>query len=260
MKEFFHSRWVLILPAFLVVACGVPITAAEISATAEVEQSAGVQGGQREQSFSSSEGIDTTPAPAAPASATNATPSPALAVIGTAEPTPTPEPDDTPAPPETVTASPTPAPPSSTPTAAPSVSPTPDDNFPQRLVALLNQLRADRGLTALRIDPNLTKAAQGYAQYMAENNYFGHTGLDGSTPNSRMIAAGYTAGCKGEAISAGQTTPDAALNAWLRSPAHFTILMEPEAIDIGLGYFFRAGTIYGHYWVLNTGPAAFPCA
>ncbi len=203
---------------------------------------------------------------------TTATPLAPVAVLGELEYplTPAPAPEDTPTPTNTATASavpaaesPTPAPPSATPSATATVPPAPAPDFPETLIALLNQIRTDRGLSTLRIVPALAQAAQGYAIYMAENNYsnqyFSHIGLDGSTPNSRMIAAGYTAGCKGEAISAGQATPEAALSGWLASPAHAAILLNPDASDIGVGYFFKAGTYFGHYWVLDTGPAAFPC-
>ena len=227
--------------------------------------------GQSDQSLMSSEESQ---APAGDTSleGTTATPLAPVAVLGELEYplTPAPAPEDTPTPTNTATASavpaaesPTPAPPSATPSATATVPPAPAPDFPETLIALLNQIRTDRGLSTLRIVPALAQAAQGYAIYMAENNYsnqyFSHIGLDGSTPNSRMIAAGYTAGCKGEAISAGQATPEAALSGWLASPAHAAILLNPDASDIGVGYFFKAGTYFGHYWVLDTGPAAFPC-
>ena len=256
------------MSAFFVVACGVPISAAEIAATAEIERPTVEQEGPRDVSLASSEANSASLQEGAPIGAAQQQPLTTLSAPETPVPTSILGPENSPVPSETATPdenSPTPGPSSPTPgppvaTSTSTIAPASATDYSERLVALLNQVRADRGLSALEIHPNLTAAAQGYARHMADNNYFGHTGLDGSTPNSRMIAAGYTAGCRGEALTAGQVTPEQALAAWLNSPPHAVILLEPAAVDVGVGYSFGSGTIYKHYWVLDTGPAAFPCA
>lgn len=266
MKQFLRSRWILVLAAVSVVGCGVPITAAEIAATAEGERTQVEQERTSGRSITSSQASDAGLDADAKLEETSATPQATVAVLGASESTPTPTPESTPQPTQIATASPipqeetpTPVPPSSTPSSTPTVPPAPADGFPERVVALLNQVRAERGLSTLRTEPNLAKAAQSYAQHMAENNYFGHTGLDGSTPKSRMIAAGYFTICWGEAISAGQTTPQAALNSLLKSPPHFAILMDPKVVEIGVGHSFNGDAYYGHYWVLATGGWDPPC-
>jgi uncharacterized protein YkwD len=43
------------------------------------------------------------------------------------------------------------------------------------------------------------------------------------------------------------------LNTWLNSPAHRDIIMDRNAVDVGIGYFSKSGTTYTTYWVLMTG-------
>ena len=82
---------------------------------------------------------------------------------------------------------------------------------------------------------------------------FAHDGIDGSSPQSRIKAAGYTGRFKGEALAAGQSSAQSALNTWLNSPAHRDILMDRSAVDVGIGYYSKPGTTYTTYWVLVSG-------
>src|SRR6185436_1003278 len=61
-----------------------------------------------------------------------------------------------------------------------------------RLVQLVNQARAAQGLTAVAANGSLNASAEAYAAYMASANFFSHTGLNGSTMQSRDEATGYT--------------------------------------------------------------------
>src|ERR1051326_8841401 len=60
-----------------------------------------------------------------------------------------------------------------------------------RILVLVNQERAKAGLAPLTMDPQLNSAAQNYADYMGNTNTYAHDGADGSTPLSRMNAAGF---------------------------------------------------------------------
>ena len=143
-------------------------------------------------------------------------------------------------------------------TVAPAVStavPAPINSatFTQDFVGLLNALRAGRGLGVVTLNSSLTTASNTFASYMGSANFFGHYGPDGSAPRARLTAAGYRGAFKGEALSAGQATPQAALNALLASPPHQAILLDASAVEIGVGYAYQAGSSYGHYWVVVTG-------
>ncbi len=136
-------------------------------------------------------------------------------------------------------------------TAAP--APINSATFTQDFVGLLNTLRAGRGLGVVTLNGALTTASNTFASYMGSSNFFGHYGPDGSAPRARLTAAGYRGAFKGEALSAGQATPQAALNALLASPPHQAILLDASAVEIGVGYAYQAGSSYGHYWVVVTG-------
>lgn len=88
------------------------------------------------------------------------------------------------------------------------------------VLSLINQQRAQHGCGALTPDPALTRAAQGHAQAMSQQNFFSHTGKNGSTLKSRARAAGYSGGRLAENIAAGWTTPARAVAEWMNSPGH----------------------------------------
>lgn len=94
-----------------------------------------------------------------------------------------------------------------------------------------------------------------HAQDMKANNYFDHTGLNGSSPTQRIKAAGYPnvspCNCNrrfyyGENIARGQTTPAQVVRDWMNSPGHRANIMSKNFKEIGIG-------IAGTYWVQNFG-------
>jgi len=138
------------------------------------------------------------------------------------------------------------------PTATP--EPTVDSSaYPGEMLALLNQVRVERGLSALQFDATLSRSAMAYAQYMATTNFFGHYPPNGSTPSGRIAAAGFTGQYEGEALSAGQPTPAIALSRLLASAPHAAILLHSNSVAVGIGYYYDASSYYKHYWVVVTG-------
>ena len=120
-------------------------------------------------------------------------------------------------------------------------------------VSLVNQTRTQAGLPALKVNGTLSASANAYAKLMADRNFFGHDGIDGSSPQSRIKASGYTGRFKGEALAAGQASAQSALNTWLNSPAHRDILMDRSAVEVGIGFYSKPGTTYTTYWVFVSG-------
>jgi uncharacterized protein YkwD len=218
-----------LLLAVSLIACGVPLAAGELTATAEnPDPLAAAEQPSSARASSSILGLNATPA--------GVTPTPLATVQALPSPTGTP-------------ATPTPTPVIATPV-PPALSPA---EMAAEVIKLLNAVRAGRGLNALRPNPTLSASAAAYAKLMAERNFFGHYGPDGSSPQSRIAAAGYTGRYKGETLAAGQTTPQQVLDTWLTSQAHAAIILEPTAVEIGVGYYFGQGAYYGHYWTLVTG-------
>lgn len=134
-------------------------------------------------------------------------------------------------------------------------------DFEKRVLDLANVARASARTCGaqrfaatgpLAYNANLRAAAYNHSKDMAVNNYFSHTGRDGSSPWDRMKAAGYTNyRAAGENIAAGQPTPEAVVDGWLKSPGHCANIMNPNFKELGVGYF--AGGSYGHYWTQDFG-------
>jgi uncharacterized protein YkwD len=80
---------------------------------------------------------------------------------------------------------------------------------------------------------------------MAFSDYLEHLGPSGDTPISRVQASGYiynsNVGCTvGETIGSGtlgMATPRAMMAAWMASPEHRAIILNPVYRDSGVGVF-----------------------
>ncbi len=106
------------------------------------------------------------------------------------------------------------------------------------VVDQVNQERAKLGLSALRVDPALTAAAQIRAREIVER--FSHTRPDGtrwSTVSSRAY---------GENIAKGQKTADKVMAAWMSSSGHRANILRASYGSIGVAC-VKSGNVY--YWV-----------
>jgi hypothetical protein len=121
--------------------------------------------------------------------------------------------------------------------------------FDAELLRLTNAERSQRGLSALTLNSQLGQAAQNHAADMAQQNYFSHTGQNGSSMGDRIKATGYSYAYAGENIAAGQQTPAAVLNSWMNSQGHRENILNPNFTEIGFGYSHSTQSDYGHYWV-----------
>ena len=84
---------------------------------------------------------------------------------------------------------------------------------------LINQQRANNGLSALKIDNELQRVARIKAQDMVNNNYFDHNSPTYGTPFNMMKNFGISYKTAGENI-AGNSSNSAAVTAWMNSPGH----------------------------------------
>ena len=64
------------------------------------------------------------------------------------------------------------------------------NSFEQQVLSLVNQERAKAGCSAVTIDASLMMASSNHSEDMANNNFFDHTGSDGSSVAQRATAAG----------------------------------------------------------------------
>ena len=69
---------------------------------------------------------------------------------------------------------------------------------------------------------------------MAENNFFEHTGSDGSDVAFRVERTGYNYQTAGENLAIGVNTIDGAMAGWIKSPGHCATLMGSQYQDFAL--------------------------
>ena len=126
------------------------------------------------------------------------------------------------------------------------------DDFAAQVVELANGHRVDAGCAPLAVDERLVAAAQGHSEDMATNDFFSHTGSDGSSPWDRMQAEGYHWSRAAENIAAGYATPEDVVAGWMNSPGHRANILNCALVDTGVGYVYLTddgGDVnYHHYW------------
>ncbi len=83
---------------------------------------------------------------------------------------------------------------------------------------------------------------------MARNDYFEHTGLDGSVPKERLARLGYSSRLTGENIAYAPESAEEVVSGWLASPGHCANIMEPRFREMGIAVAVgrKRGAIY---WV-----------
>ncbi|MCZ8343509.1 MAG: CAP domain-containing protein, partial [Leptospira sp.] len=97
----------------------------------------------------------------------------------------------------------------------------------------------------------LIRAAQKHTENMIRQNFFSHTGPDGSSPSDRVRAEGLNVGA-GENIAAGLESAEATFNQWWNSSGHRANMENCNYTHVGIGYANRAdinpNANFRHYW------------
>jgi len=126
------------------------------------------------------------------------------------------------------------------------------NSFINEVVSLTNQYRQQNGLQPLTFNSRLGTAAQNHSQNMALQDFFNHTGLDGSEAWDRVSATGYQWSRVGENIAAGQRTAQDVVQGWINSTGHRANILNPNFTEIGVGYYLLSndtGNVnYNSYW------------
>lgn len=142
--------------------------------------------------------------------------------------------------------------PTPTPTPTQTPDPTPQPGFEEQVVALTNQERLAHGCGAVTMEARLRAAAQGHSADMALNDFFSHTGSDGSSPWDRIHAQGYWYSTAGENIAAGYSSPESVVAGWMNSSGHRANILNCAFVHIGVGYYYLqndTGNVnYHRYW------------
>ena len=128
---------------------------------------------------------------------------------------------------------------------------------------LVNTVRVKYGLKPYKYNALLEKSAQLYAEQMAKEHFFSHESPEGETLQDRLQKVGYynrsfSLSCLcvrgyvlGENLAEGQTSPQEAFDAWMKSPLHRAAILSPDYSETGIG-------IQSDIWVEHFGTVLLP--
>jgi hypothetical protein len=102
------------------------------------------------------------------------------------------------------------------------------------IVQLTNSERQSRGLSQLKLNPELSAAALQKASDMFARNYWAHVSPGGVQPWFFITQAGYTYRYAGENLARDFSDPKSIIQAWLNSPTHRDNLLNSRYEDIGV--------------------------
>lgn len=127
----------------------------------------------------------------------------------------------------------------------------------ESVLTAINAARAKAGCGPLRVNGKLAAAAKSHARAMAEQNFFGHAGKDGSRFSSRIARQGYSYRTAAENIAAGQKSASQVVNSWLKSAGHRRNILNCRMTETGIAVVYQADdrpirgnrTPLRYYWV-----------
>lgn len=109
-------------------------------------------------------------------------------------------------------------------------------------LCLLNIEREARGLSPLRSNGRLARAALDHSRDMVRRSYFSHQSRSGASFVDRIRRRGYFEGQRrwlvGENLGWGKgarSTPRAMVDAWMNSPGHRANILQRRFRDVGIG-------------------------
>lgn len=126
------------------------------------------------------------------------------------------------------------------------------------MLSLINAHRAQAGAPPLRGCGALSTAAQAYSVVLMNSGVLSHTCPNGSTPRTRIDAAGYRNWTWiGENIAMGYPTVASVVEAWMASPGHRANILNPSFEHLGIGVTSDPST--GRMWWVQKFGASGTC-
>jgi uncharacterized protein YkwD len=103
------------------------------------------------------------------------------------------------------------------------------------LLLSTNRERLTHNQDAIRLNDQLSSAAQAKANDMVAKDYWSHTTPSGQEPWAFVKKSGYTYFAAGENLAYGFNDADQAISGWMNSPEHRANLLNPDYQDVGFG-------------------------
>lgn len=116
-----------------------------------------------------------------------------------------------------------------------------------RMQARLCGSQVFHAASPLRWNGTLAASSLRHARDLARNGLAGHIGSDGSRPQERIAEAGYPAQATGEIVAVGTASLSTVMQAWLDSPGHCAVLMNPHFTEAG------AAVAADRFWTVDFG-------
>lgn len=116
--------------------------------------------------------------------------------------------------------------------------------YAREVVALVNEERVKAGLSELKLDMDVTAAADIRAREIVQS--FSHTRPDGSSFSTALQQQGVSYRGSGENIAWGQRTPQQVMEGWMNSDGHRANILNKNYTNIGVGFYQKNGV---NYWV-----------
>jgi len=114
--------------------------------------------------------------------------------------------------------------------------------------SMISGYRANNGLGAVTLDPELTRLAAAQAGVMAQRDKLDHAA--GKPFVARLKVSGYDAKTAAENISAGYHTLAEAFSGWRDSPPHRANMLLKGATRMGIAAVYTPNSKYKVYWAL----------
>lgn len=121
-------------------------------------------------------------------------------------------------------------------------------SYESEVVRLVNEIRVQNGLSALKENWELSRVARYKSQDMKDKGYFSHNSPTYGTPFQMMKSFGISYRSAAENIAKGQKTPQAVVNAWMNSSGHRANILNASYTEIGVGY-VRDGNIWTQMFI-----------
>lgn len=114
--------------------------------------------------------------------------------------------------------------------------------------SMISGYRQNNGLSAVEVDPVLTRAAEAQSEAMAKRNKLDHN-VAGDL-SQRIKRSGYDAAIAVENVSAGYHTLAEAFSGWRDSPPHRENMLRRGVTKIGIAAVYAPNTKYKVFWTL----------
>lgn len=113
---------------------------------------------------------------------------------------------------------------------------------------ILNTFRTNYGMPILEWDDLLVQSAEAHCIDMAENGYFAHNSLDGTTHKDRILATGIKDTIAwGENLVAGKVFAVDTFHLWVNSLGHRVNMLRENFTHVGISSIYKDGSIYTYY-------------